>query len=68
LPLWAACARLACGLCEWIVENAFIVGAAQPIMAEFLETFVEYPPRQKAASFTIDQALDRMQGALNTNH
>ena len=30
--------------------------AAQIVMTQFLETFAEFPPRQKAASFTIDQA------------
>jgi len=38
----------------------FIVFAAQAIVTSFVETFKEFPPRQKAASFTIDQALERM--------
>lgn len=29
----------------------------------FLATFKEFPPRQKAASFTIDQALEKMNDA-----
>jgi arylsulfatase len=52
---------------QWFIERAFIVGASQAIMVQFLQTFVEYPPRQKAASFTIDQALEKMQAALNSN-
>jgi arylsulfatase len=32
-------------------------------VGEFLATFKEYPPRQKAASFTIDQVLETMQNA-----
>jgi hypothetical protein len=52
---------------QWVVENGFIVMAAQPIMGDFLKTFIEYPPRQKAATFTIDQALEKMQTALNSN-
>ena len=31
----------------------------------FLETFKEFPPRQKAASFTIDQALEKMSDAAS---
>jgi hypothetical protein len=27
----------------------------------FNKTFKEFPPRQKAASFTIDQAMEKMQ-------
>jgi arylsulfatase len=30
-------------------------------VGKFLETFKEFPPRQKAASFTIDQAMEKMQ-------
>ncbi|MGD0292168.1 MAG: hypothetical protein ABSC63_21475 [Candidatus Binataceae bacterium] len=33
----------------------------QTIVANFLQTFVEYPPRQKAASFTIDQVMAALQ-------
>ena len=33
------------------------------VVGEFLATFTEYPPRQKAASFTIDQVLQKMQAA-----
>ena len=33
---------------------------AQTIVADFLKTFVEYPPRQKAASFTIDQVMEKL--------
>jgi hypothetical protein len=51
---------------QWILENAYLVGAAQPIIGEFLATFPEFPPRQKPASFTIDQALERMTTALTS--
>jgi hypothetical protein len=39
--------------------------AAQAIVAEFLATFKDFPPRQKAASFTIDQALQKMSDAAS---
>jgi hypothetical protein len=38
----------------------YIIFAAQAIATEFVETFKAFPPRQKAASFTIDQALEKM--------
>jgi hypothetical protein len=37
---------------------------AQAIVAAFLATFKDYPPRQKAASFTIDQALEKMEQSM----
>jgi arylsulfatase len=45
---------------DWFLNHDFIALAAQIIVARFVETFKEFPPRQKAASFTIDEALDKM--------
>jgi arylsulfatase A-like enzyme len=45
---------------DWLIQNAYLVFAASMIVVPFLETFKEFPPRQKAASFTIDQALEKM--------
>ena len=33
-------------------------------MTQFLATFKEFPPRQKAASFTIDQVVAKLENAL----
>ena len=49
---------------DWMLDHAFIVYAAQAIIAQFLATFAEFPPRQKAASFTIDQALEKLEAAI----
>ena len=46
---------------EWILENGSLVMAASTIVGEFLKTFKAFPPRQKAASFTIDQAMEKME-------
>jgi arylsulfatase len=48
---------------DWLVDHVPQVLAAQAIVVPFLETFKEFPPRQKAASFTIDQALAKMSEA-----
>ena len=40
--------------------------AAQALVVPFLGTFKEFPPRQKAASFTIDQALEKMEASLSS--
>ena len=49
---------------DWFVDHDYIALAAQAIVTPFLETFKEFPPRQKAASFTIDQALEKMNEAM----
>jgi arylsulfatase len=40
---------------------------AQSYVAKFLATFEQFPPRQKAASFTIDQVMKQMEGAWSSN-
>jgi arylsulfatase len=50
---------------DWYLDRAFLVVPAQAIVGEFLSTFLEYPPRQKAASFTIDQAMERLEAAIS---
>ncbi|MCB2186501.1 MAG: arylsulfatase [Deltaproteobacteria bacterium] len=46
---------------DWYLDHAFLFLPAQSYVADFMGTFREYPPRQKAASFTIDQVLDSLQ-------
>jgi arylsulfatase len=48
---------------DWFLDHDYIALAATAIVTKFLDTFKEFPPRQKAASFTIDQALDKMAAA-----
>jgi arylsulfatase A-like enzyme len=48
---------------DWFIDHVPQVLAAQAIVVPFVETFKEFPPRQKAASFTIDQALAKMSEA-----
>ncbi len=46
---------------DWLMDRAFLVLAAQAIVVPFLATFKDFPPRQRAASFTIDQAMEKME-------
>ncbi|HTT92404.1 MAG TPA: arylsulfatase [Acidimicrobiales bacterium] len=53
---------------DWMVRRAPIIQASQPIVASFLATFKDFPPRQKAATFTIDQVLEKMSEAAGGAH
>jgi arylsulfatase len=53
---------------DWLLDNVYLLLAAQFLMTQFLETFIEFPPRQKAASFTIDQAIGKLEAVLTTGH
>ena len=46
---------------DWLIDHAFVFVPAQQYVARFLETFKEFPPRQKAGSFTIDQVMEKLQ-------
>ena len=41
---------------DWMFHHTPQVYAATAIVQTFMDTFKEFPPRQKAASFTIEQA------------
>jgi len=48
---------------DWYLSKAYLIMGAQAMVGRFLETFKDFPPRQKAASFTIDQAMEKMASA-----
>ena len=49
---------------DWLLDRAYLLVPAQAYVGEFLQTFQEYPPRQKAASFSLDQVMEKMTGAV----
>jgi arylsulfatase len=51
---------------DWFIDHAYMLVAAQTLMTDFLATFREFPPRQRAATFTIDQAVEKLQAALTS--
>jgi arylsulfatase A-like enzyme len=44
---------------KWMADRTFLLVPAQAIVGQFLKTFEQFPPRQKPASFSIDQALEK---------
>jgi arylsulfatase len=46
---------------DWYMDHVYLLLPAQDYVARFLATFKEYPPRQKPASFTIDQVMEMLQ-------
>jgi arylsulfatase len=45
---------------DWLLDRAYLLVPAQAYVANFLATFKEFPPRQKAASFSLDQVMEKM--------
>jgi len=48
---------------NWLFERAYLLVPAQDIVGDFLMTFKEYPPRMKAASFSLDKVMETLTGA-----
>ena len=51
---------------DWMFDHVYLLLAAQKVVGEFLATFQEYPPRQKAASFTVDQVMDKLTAGITS--
>ena len=46
---------------DWLLDHAYLLVPAQAYVARFLETFKEFPPRQKAASFSLKQVMEKLE-------
>ena len=49
---------------QWMMEQGYLIFAASVVTEEFLKTFKDYPPSQRAASFTVDQAMEKMKQSI----
>ena len=44
-----------------MIDRAYLLVPAQAYVGQFLATFKDYPPRMKAASFSLDQVMEKLQ-------
>jgi arylsulfatase len=45
---------------KWLADRFFAFVPAQVLVGQFLETFKEFPPRARAASFSIDRVMESL--------
>jgi arylsulfatase len=45
---------------DWLLDRAYLLVPAQTYVGRFLATFKAFPPRQKAASFSLDQVMEKL--------
>jgi arylsulfatase A-like enzyme len=45
---------------KWLVDRAFLILPAVSKVAAYLATYKDFPPRQRPASFSIDQVIDKL--------
>ena len=51
---------------EWVASHAFLLYGFQALVAQQIDGFVKYPPRQKPASFNLDSVLENIQTAAGS--
>jgi hypothetical protein len=45
---------------QWMVNHAFTLYGGQALVAKWLQSFKQFPPRQKPASFNLDEVMRKM--------
>jgi arylsulfatase A-like enzyme len=45
---------------DWVIDHVFLFVPAQDYIGKFLLTFKDYPQRQKAASFNLDEVMQKL--------
>jgi arylsulfatase A-like enzyme len=48
---------------DWLIDRVYLLVPAQAYVGKFLGTIEEYPPRQKAASFSLDKVMEQLTSA-----
>jgi arylsulfatase len=51
---------------KWCADHTFVLVPAQAIVGEYLKTFQQFPPRQRPASFSIGEALEKARRVQDT--
>ena len=46
---------------DWLIDHAYLMVPAQAYVGQFLATFRDYPQRQKAATFNMDEVMSKLQ-------
>jgi arylsulfatase len=49
---------------DWLLDHAFLLVPAQAFVFQMMQTIAEFPLRQKPASFSLEQVLDKLQGGM----
>lgn len=53
---------------DWVLDHVFICVPMQTLVAKEIQSFKEFPPRQKPASFNLDQVLEKLQEDPGSSH
>ena len=45
----------------WLIDHAFLILPSVQKVAAYLKTYKDFPPRQRPASFSIDQIIEKLE-------
>ena len=51
---------------DWLLDRAWVLVPAQAYVAEMLQTFVEFPPRQEPASFNLANVMEKLTSGISS--
>ena len=51
---------------DWLLDHAYLLVPAQVYVANFIQSFKDFPPRQSAESFNLDDVLKKMQEGVGS--
>ena len=46
---------------RWFVEHAFVLVPAQALVGQHIASFQQFPPRQRPGSFSVEQAMEKLE-------
>jgi arylsulfatase len=53
---------------DWVISHVFLIYGMQAIVAQQIQAFKQFPPRQKPAAFNLDAVLAQMQDASGSGY
>ena len=51
---------------DWLISHAYLIYGMQAVVAQQLENFIKYPPRQKAAAFNLEAVMRQLEEATSS--
>jgi len=48
---------------DWLISHAYLIYGMQALVAQQIDAFKQFPPRQKPAAFNLDRVMDQLQDA-----
>jgi arylsulfatase len=53
---------------DWVISHAYLLYEMQGLVAQQIENFTKFPPRQKPAAFNLDAVLRQITDASGSSY